>query len=43
MRLVDAEDILIMLTSHYDAGEKWRRLHDEIKRQFDEQTVEQEG
>ncbi len=36
-------DILIMIASHYDAGEKWRILHDEIKRQFDEQEAKRDG
>lgn len=32
-------DILIALANCYDAGEKWKLLHDEVKRQFDEQEA----
>lgn len=43
LRRGDVADILIMIASHYDAGEKWRILHDEIKRQFDEQEAKRDG
>lgn len=43
LRRGDVADILIMVASHYDAGEKWRILHDEIKRQFDEQEAKRDG
>lgn len=43
LRRGDVADILIMLATHYDAGEKWRLLHGEIKRQFDEQEAKRDG
>ena len=39
LRRGDVVDILIAIANCYDAGEKWQRLHDEIRRQFDEQEA----
>ncbi len=30
LRRGDVADILIMIASHYDAGEKWRILHEDV-------------
>lgn len=37
LRRIDVIDILLLLDEHFEDGEKWRKLHDDIRRQFDEQ------
>lgn len=39
LRRIDVLDILLLIACHYDEGEKWKQLHDEIRRQLDEQEA----
>ncbi len=43
LRRGEVIDILIALANCYDAGEKWKLLHDEVKRQFDEQEAKRDA
>ena len=43
LRRGEVIDILIALANCYDVGEKWKLLHDEVKRQFDEQEAKRDA